>query len=788
VKLGRRATVVALAALLAGSGSALARTIPEPVPELPLLHEEVKAGAIVTAPGKKLAGTAKVVDGNIADWVGTPTGLGGKAVYSRGELVYSDFLFDAYGADDGDDAQRLAVLDPLNEGVPETYRLDPIFQADVPGELGVPTPDQAKADEQYGNLAFNGAADLLELRLAVSGGALAVLARTTSMTAADQTAVVLLFDTVPRSAPHDIPFGAGIHSDTADVAVLLTGATGRAVDLATGAVTPVTTATNPSGWTNAVEAAIPLAALGRSGSRPGPIRAAAATGLADSATGGVQALANVAFRSEPVRTWMDKAQALSLSAGSVEPFFADVDLAGLAANRTDAWHAGPGYFERVFQSSEAISTESGLEGIHQHYGLFIPTAYGEGQQASPMTFWLHWRGGKAHSGAAVSPRIMRDFGENVGGLVVAPRGRGSSSWYLGKGQVDLDEVYADATHLLNVDLDRVYVSGHSMGGWGSWLEAVLHPDRFAAALPVEGPLTQGAWTGADFDGCDDYHYDDYSFCYVQTNDSDARTQHTLRMMANLRNLPIGIYQGGIDELVPVSGVTRQVAELNSLGYQYRYYLFPTYEHYTHPVIDEWAEGARYLQSFTRDAHPAHVTYRRDMPFERSVESGANHHDDPAFDIPFSFDHAYWMSDLTPVDETSGVAVFDGRTFGVAAPPTLTIPEAGGPSSVGQVGPYVMTGQRWLADPLGTAPVTSNGFDVTLTGARAVKLDLAGAALTGRGQLTGKVTSEHPLELRLAGNWKRAPKVLVDGTLVTATWSGGVLVVALPAGTSNLAIT
>jgi hypothetical protein len=330
-----------------------------------------------------------------------------------------------------------------------------------------------------------------------------------------------------------------------------------------------------------------------------------------------------------------------------------------------------------------------------------------------------------------------------------------------------------------------------MGGWGSWLEAVLHPDRFAAALPVEGPLTQGAWTGADFDGCDDYHYDDYSFCYVQTNDSDARTQHTLRMMPNLRNLPIGIYPGGIDELVPVSGVTRQVAALKDLGYQYRYYLFPTYEHYTHPVIDEWAEGARYMQSFRRNAHPAHVTYRRDMPFERSVESGANHHDGPnggdRIEVPFSFDHAYWMSELTPVDETDGVAVFDGKTFGVAAPPTIAIPEAGGPSSIGQVGPFVMTGQRWLADPLGTTPTTSNGFDVTLIGARAVKLDLPGAGL-GRGPLTGKVTTEHPLELRLDGTWHVAPNVRVDGALVPTVWSNGVLVVSLPAGTSNLSIT
>ena len=47
--------------------------------------------------------------------------------------------------------------------------------------------------------------------------------------------------------------------------------------------------------------------------------------------------------------------------------------------------------------------------------------------------------------------------------------------------------------------------------------SVTMPDRFAAAFPDEGPVTQGAYTGADFAGCDNYTYQEYSFCFEQAN-------------------------------------------------------------------------------------------------------------------------------------------------------------------------------------------------------------------------------------------------------------------------------
>ncbi|MGH9085032.1 MAG: prolyl oligopeptidase family serine peptidase [Acidimicrobiales bacterium] len=756
-----------------------------PEPGVPLLNEPVPRGTGTIAVASPTAPTTKVVDGSVDDWIGEPTGFGGTIVRSAGELVYQDHLFDAYGADGGDDAERLATLGPLQETVPETYRFEQIIKMDVASTVGAPEVEALEGSEQYGDLPRADAADLLEARLAADADRVALLARTTTLVDAASTGVLVLVDTGGEAAEREIGFGTGLRTTTADVAFLFHGARGRYADLATGVATelsPGSVATEPSGWTNAIEATVPRALFGAAP------RVALATGLVG--TDGSLTVANVAFRTgEPVRTWFDKQQALALHAGSIDPFFVDVDLGALAEGATERWSPGPGYHDRIFTSSEQISQERGLDGTHQHYGVFLPDAIASGEPL-PMQWWLHWRGGHAHTAGAVIPGMFQDLGENRQAIVVSPRGRGTSSWYVGAGHVDVNEVWADVMARFPVDEDRVTVTGHSMGGWGSYLLSVLYPDRFAAAMPVAGPVTQGAWTGAEVPGCDDMRFEqepDYTPCYISANDGRPRDQHTRRMLENLRHVPVAILQGAADELVPVSGVTRQVEELVRLGYRHRYLLFPTYEHYSHPVIDEWGAGADYFGRFVRDPNPARVTYRRDMPFERAIEEVRAE----GLGLDFSFDRAYWMSELTPVDLDAGVARFDGRSLAIADPAVLAVPEAGGPAMPGQTGPFSMTGLAW--QPVPTTPLTkpavlSNGFSATLNGASAVRLDLARMRITTVRPVTGTVVSDTPLQLRLAGAWAAVPPVVtVNGAPVTVDLAEGVISFPLPGGASTITV-
>ena len=648
----------------------------------------------------------------------------------------------------------------------------------MPGEVGIPAPEALGGQEHYGDLEHQDEADLLELRLAADINSVYALARTTTMTDAAATRLLLLFDTVAGSPSYDLPFGTGLRTDRADIAIVAGPAGGTATDLATGTSTAVPAAADPTGYVNALEVAIPRGLL--AGNAAPRVAAAAGTQSADTIV-----VANVAFRSdEPARTWWDKHQALALFARTIDPFFTDVDFDALAAGVNERWAPGPGYHDRVFTSSEAISSERGADGVHQHYGVYLPSAYD--QRPTPLTFWMHWRGGKAHSAAAVAPGIFRDQGEARGGIVVSPRGRGSSTWYLGRGQADFLEVWDDVHRVFAIDDSRVYVSGHSMGGWGSYLLSILYPDRFAGAFPVSGPVTQGAWTGLDVPGCDDLSWDEYTPCYIATNGGDPRTQHTRPLLDNLRNVPIAIYQGAADELVPVSGVTRQVERLVTLGYRHRYYLFPNYEHYSHPVVDEWAEGVRYLDRFRRPADPARVTYVRSMPFERTVETGPDQ-SNPVQGLNFDFDHAYWMSELTPADMQDGVACVDVRSFAIAEPDVLPVPEVGGPVAPGQAGPYAMTGLAWLVNPLAKPAVPANDMRVDLTGARAVRFDTTRMGLDVTRDVTADVTSDGDWELRLAGAWLPTSVVEMDGARVTAPLLDGVLRITVPAGAHRILV-
>src|ERR1041384_1844949 len=217
--------------------AAVAALIPEEVPGLPVVSTEVPAGGghvidIGTAPPD-----AKTVDGDISDWTGTSTGFGGTIIYSRGELIYQDHIFDSYGADDGNDVERLSVLDPLGALEPRTYRVDPLSQYG-PGELGLPTYGPITGRQAYGDANggdFVPHADLLEVRVAADANTVWLLVRTTTMTAADQTAILVLADTAPGSTARAVPFNSGLETNRGDVAILLAGSTAKVVDLSCGA-------------------------------------------------------------------------------------------------------------------------------------------------------------------------------------------------------------------------------------------------------------------------------------------------------------------------------------------------------------------------------------------------------------------------------------------------------------------------------------------------------------------------------------------------------------------------
>jgi dienelactone hydrolase len=784
----RRGLLVAACAALCGIAPAAA---PAAVSVPVLSSPEVPAGGGTYQALKASHDPARHVDGRTGDWRGRATGYGGSSVLSSGELVYQDHIFDAYGPDDGQDVAKLAVFDPLTKGYPETYRLDPALKY-LPGEFGIPT-GPVSAETHYGDDPLETEADLSEVRVGSdSARNMWLLARTTTMSSNRSTALLVLLDTAPGSALRTVPFNSGLHSTQADVALLLTGTHGWYSDLRTGKVSALpagSVATDSRGYANAVEARIPrrLGAV----TLPAQVGVAVASGLPDGTQARLKSLpiapnvANVAFRThEPSRDWWDRQQGLTLAGGTVDPFFARADLASLRRGANGRYLPGPGYHDRLFHSTPRISKEEKLEGTLQHYGVYLPKAYRPSKQ-SPLQFWFHFRGGTAHIAAALVPRIYKDMGEDANTVVVSPRGRGTSRWYVGKGHVDWQEVWADVHRSFNVDRRRTYIAGHSMGGWASYLLPILYPDRFAASFPASAPPTQGAYTGADFATCDNYTIPgaDVKPCYTEANGSDPRAELTTPLLPNLRQVPLAIYHGAADELVPVSGVARQVQALNDLGYRYRFYLFPHQEHYGPPIQDQWADGVRYEHKFVMDPNPARVTYIRSRKFENAVEHVQS--DGVRFD--FDFAQAYWMSGLDLVKESDlgGVARFDGRSLAIPERPHTLTPEAGAPQT-DQTGPYVMKGQAWQYGAAAPGHQV-NGFVVKISGAKGVRLDVARMRLSTHKRLTGDIDTGSRLRLVLPGHWPRRVSASVGGKRIRAIRRSRYVVLVLPRGHDKLVI-
>jgi predicted peptidase len=87
----------------------------------------------------------------------------------------------------------------------------------------------------------------------------------------------------------------------------------------------------------------------------------------------------------------------------------------------------------------------------------------------------------------VSKAALKTYPEFWSKAIAAGKGLPSAT---NKG--NLDQVFELLDLLATdypIDLDRVYVLGHSMGGFGSWTAIAEAPDRFAAAIPSAGGLS-----------------------------------------------------------------------------------------------------------------------------------------------------------------------------------------------------------------------------------------------------------------------------------------------------------
>ena len=128
-----------------------------------------------------------------------------------------------------------------------------------------------------------------------------------------------------------------------------------------------------------------------------------------------------------------------------------------------------------------------IAGETRRYQVFVP-ASAAGGRMPPVIVFLHGSGERGSDGAkqtlvGIGP-YLRAHQDRFPAIVVFPQAPDETEW---AGNADLVFATLDAaTREFNGDPDRTYLTGLSMGGYGTWDMAMRAPGRFAALAPVCG--------------------------------------------------------------------------------------------------------------------------------------------------------------------------------------------------------------------------------------------------------------------------------------------------------------
>ncbi|HAM70928.1 MAG TPA: phospholipase [Verrucomicrobiales bacterium] len=139
-------------------------------------------------------------------------------------------------------------------------------------------------------------------------------------------------------------------------------------------------------------------------------------------------------------------------------------------------------------SLQAFSKESfrpkAAARIPIRYLLYLPQGYSR-RQAWPLILFLHGSGERGNDLGQVTrhgiPKQISE-GRQMPFIVVSPQCPEGMVWEDLPLMALLDTIEKDH----RVDPSRIYVTGLSMGGYGTWDLVIRHPERFAAAAPVCG--------------------------------------------------------------------------------------------------------------------------------------------------------------------------------------------------------------------------------------------------------------------------------------------------------------
>ena len=230
------------------------------------------------------------------------------------------------------------------------------------------------------------------------------------------------------------------------------------------------------------------------------------------------------------------------------------------------------------------------------------------------------------------PYFSELYGDKEDLFVAGPSARDGEVNYREIGLYEILDIISVLLRRYRIDPDKIYLTGHSMGGYGTWYIGTRLPHLFAAIAPLSsrGDLSEtidqlmkrSGWEGI-------------ARLMKIYNPADA--------LENLSSTPVFISHGSSDRIVPVEESRRMSELLRRLGIEHVYEEVPGADH----VWGTYVPGRRYgLDCLDRESIESFFkNHRREIP--RRVRAKIN---------DYRFGKFWWIS-VDP-DLSSGDAYID----------------------------------------------------------------------------------------------------------------------------------
>ena len=186
---------------------------------------------------------------------------------------------------------------------------------------------------------------------------------------------------------------------------------------------------------------------------------------------------------------------------------------------------------------------SNIDNTLQPYSVYLPEGFDAGKKY-PLFAALHGSGVDERGFFRYASRIF----VGLGCPLIAPKARGLSDWYVGDSGKDVFECIEHFIRLYpNIDKERLFLGGFSMGGYGTWRLGLFKPNYFRGLVIISGALTAPEGTGGE---------------------------NILDMIDKVRNENFLIIHGDKDNAVPIENTRKAVEKLKALNANVEYIEVP----------------------------------------------------------------------------------------------------------------------------------------------------------------------------------------------------------------------